>query len=118
MSLGRMRYAISGLLTASIAMSTMAAETAATGKIDRVFTSSSTLSDFRISVHLVPTSGSSSNACGGYSGWYSAERENLQLKKGWLASVLLARTTQATVTIRGTGTCDDYGVEPLQTIDY
>jgi len=93
------------------------AETTVSGKVDLIYMSSSTLSDFRVSVHLVPTSGASSGACG-YTGWYSMERENLQLKKGWLATALLARASQSTVTINGKGTCDDYNVESLSTIAY
>ncbi|SHM97937.1 hypothetical protein [Rhizobacter sp. OV335] len=105
------------VICAAAASLPAAAETTVTGIVDKVYVSSSTLQDFRISVHVTPTSGSFSAVCAA-GGWYSGERENLQLKKSWLATALLARSTQAPVTIIGKGTCDDYNIESLSTIAY
>ena len=107
------------LLTTLLVMATCAADasTMTTQITDLRFSSSSiSTANSRVSIKISGTTSCSSNP-----GWYSYEYPDsgpgAALGKAWTAALLAALSDGASVTIFGTGTCDNFGIEVVSFID-
>jgi hypothetical protein len=110
-----LRIAVSVTILAFTAVSTVGA-TEYVGKVVRVVAAPSpaTPGNVRVSIQLPATYGSPCTAYGGI--WFSYDLPDGAVGKWWATTLLAAITSEKSVSISGTGTCDAYGVEMVGAI--
>ena len=84
-----------------------------TGTVQEVLSSASptTVGNTRVSIQTGNTT-----SCTGFAGWYSFDLPSASVASMWEATLLAAITAGKTITINGTGTCDNYGLEIVGSI--
>jgi len=112
----RQKATVSALSIALIALlgteSIAGTPTIVTKQIANIRVSSGSSSD-RVSILM-----GGATACGGSPGWFAFENADSGLGKSWLDALMMALVFGKQVTIVGTGTCDGFGVELINYIDF
>jgi len=83
-----------------------------TGRITNIRVSAGSSSD-RVSILMGNTT-----ARGAAPGWYAFENADSGLGKSWFEALMMALINGKQISIVGTGTCDSFGVETINLIDF
>ena len=83
-----------------------------TGTVQKALSSASTITagNTRVSIFT-----GSTTSCGN-AGWYAYDMPSASVGSMWGATLLAAITAGAPVTVNGTGTCDQFGLEIVSSI--
>jgi hypothetical protein len=108
-----MKSTISVLILASTLLLPILADASGFIGIPKIVRMNAGVSTSRVSIFVGPHA----SPCASYSDWYAYENASTAVGANWTTGFLKAVNSRK-VTIVGTGTCDSFGVEKINFVDF
>ncbi len=108
-----MKSTVSGLILASTLLLPILANASGFNGIPKTVRMNAGVTTSRVGIFVGPHA----SPCASYPDWYAYENASTSLGANWTTGFLKAVNSR-NVTIVGTGTCDNYGVEKINFVDF